>query len=158
MALTRTTRTVMVTVLLTAKTFHPCLTPLNQPGLRSRRHGKVGYLPMLPQWNLSGLIREVTYSKDTVGNSIVVTEEFSNFESLNAPPLPPMHFTGPPNQGGYQTGESTLGIIQFDPFAYQKKSLLSTWYRKLSPMLTCPREQGKRLPSIQKPLLRPTTR
>lgn len=44
----------------------------------------ISYKPMIPRWDVTGIVRETTFLKDALGNSIVLCEELSCFEDLNS--------------------------------------------------------------------------
>lgn len=43
----------------------------------------ISYKPMVPRWDVTGIVRETIFLKDALGNNTVLREELSCFEDLN---------------------------------------------------------------------------
>jgi len=75
------------------------------------------YLPMDPNWDITGITRDVVYLKDDAGNSKTVSEEFSSFDGWNTTPKSMASFTGNQTAAGYTAQTEWMGIIKKDPDA-----------------------------------------
>lgn len=84
--------------------------------VRIERKGfKVQYTPMVPSWDLTGIVRETIYLQDAAGNSKTITEEMLNFDGLGTAPVAISVLASPSSSSGVQTKTGWMGIIRKDP-------------------------------------------
>ncbi|KKP69388.1 hypothetical protein A2X44_04525 [candidate division CPR3 bacterium GWF2_35_18] len=76
---------------------------------------QVSYKPLVLNWDIIGLTRDIIYQKDTQGNSKILTEELKGFDDLNAQPKDLGFFTTNEDSTNMTEQTTNAGIVKKDP-------------------------------------------